>query len=219
MWTSWRQCFPLNSICHPYCHTYHLHRFFLTRLVGMQQGYKHTFNNLRWVSYFSRSVIIIIYFPLNMISKKYFSWIVMRPLYPSHLCELVYNVYKQTTPEIPEVTCTRRTIMDFLHETSLIWVISLGVKLWLVYFRSLHICKNKHINAKYVIKQYKYPQISSKCQPENCCNRGIIDTHNTRIHHRWFSEMAYTWMFSDLWLGNCYRISVWQMDMDMFRLW
>ena len=62
------------SICqyyrHPYCHTSHLHRFLLTRLVGMQQGYKHTFNNLRWVSYFSRSVIIIIYFPWNVISKK-----------------------------------------------------------------------------------------------------------------------------------------------------
>ena len=24
-----------------------------------------------------------------------------------------FNVFKQTTPEIPEVTCTRRTIMDF----------------------------------------------------------------------------------------------------------
>jgi len=61
------------------------------------------------------------------------------------------NVYKQTSPEIPEVTCTRRTIMGFLHETSLIWVISLGVELWLVYFRSLHICRNYHINTKYMI--------------------------------------------------------------------
>jgi len=33
-------------------------------------------------------------------------------LSPSHLC-VVINVYKQTTPEIPEVTCTRRTMMDF----------------------------------------------------------------------------------------------------------
>ena len=74
----------------------------------------------------------------------------MRPLSPSHLCVSV-NVYKQTTPEIPEVTCTSRTIRDFLHEMSLIWVISLGVKLWLVYFRSLHICKNLNINDKYVI--------------------------------------------------------------------
>jgi len=40
-------------------------------------------------------------------------------LSPSHLCVSV-NVYKQTTADIPEVTCTRRTIMDFLHETSLI---------------------------------------------------------------------------------------------------
>ena len=53
----------------------------------------------------------------------------MKPLSPSHLCVSV-NFYKQTTPEIPEVTCTRRTIMGFLHETSLIWVISLGVKLY-----------------------------------------------------------------------------------------
>ena len=27
------------------------------------------------------------------------------------------NVYKQTSPEIPAVTCTRLTIMGFLHET------------------------------------------------------------------------------------------------------
>jgi hypothetical protein len=45
------------------------------------------------------------------------------------------NVCKQTSPEIPEVTCTKRTIMGFFHETSLMCVISLGVKLWLVYFR------------------------------------------------------------------------------------
>jgi hypothetical protein len=66
------------------------------------------------------------------------------------------NVCKQTTTEIPEVTCTRRTIIDFLHETPLIWVIVPGVKLWLVYFRSLHkhkidIDKIYHINAKYMI--------------------------------------------------------------------
>ena len=71
-------CSLTNSICqyyrHPCCYTGHLNRFLLTRLVGMQQGYKRTFNNLRWVSYFSRSVIIIIYFPWNVISKKYFSW-------------------------------------------------------------------------------------------------------------------------------------------------
>ena len=62
-----------------------------------------------------------------------------------------------------------------------------------------------------MIKQYKYPQNSSKCQPENYCNIGIIDIHSTHIHDRWFSEMAYRWMFNDLWLGNCYGISVWQM--------
>jgi len=37
----------------------------------------------------------------------------MKPLSPSHLCVSVINFYKQTTPEIPEVTCTRRTIMVF----------------------------------------------------------------------------------------------------------
>ena len=139
-----------------YCHTGHTHRLLLTRLVGMQQGYKRTFNSLRWASYFSRSVIIIIYFPWNVISKKYFSWIVMRPLSPSHL-HVSVNFYKQTTPEIPEVTCTRRTMMFFLHETSLIWVISLRVKLWLVNFRSLHICQNCHIYAKYIINIYITP--------------------------------------------------------------
>ena len=115
---------------------------------------KRTFNNLRWVSYSSRSLIIIIYFLWNKISKQYFSWTVMRPISPTHHC-MSGNVYKQTSPEIPEVTSTRCTIMGFLRETSLIWVISLGVKLWLVYFRSLHICKNYHINAKYMINKNK----------------------------------------------------------------
>ena len=42
-------------------------------------------------------------------------------IFHSTLCVASGNVYKQTTPEIPEVTCTRHTIMSFLHETSLIW--------------------------------------------------------------------------------------------------
>ena len=50
-----------------------------------------------------------------------------------------------------------------------------------------------------------------KWQPENCCNIGIIDIHSTHIHDRWFSEMIYRWMSNDLWLDNCYGISVWQM--------
>jgi len=33
---------------------------------------KHTFKNLRWASYFSRSEINIIYFPRTVISKTYF---------------------------------------------------------------------------------------------------------------------------------------------------
>jgi hypothetical protein len=41
----------------------------------------------------------------------------MRPISPTHRC-VSGNVYKQTSPEIPEVICTRRTIMGFLHETS-----------------------------------------------------------------------------------------------------
>ena len=36
----------------------------------------------------------------------------MRPVSPTQLCMLV-NVCKQTSPEIPEVTCTRCTIIDF----------------------------------------------------------------------------------------------------------
>jgi hypothetical protein len=56
-----------------------------------------------------------------------------------------------------EITYARSTIMYFLHETSLIWVISLGVKLWLVNFRSLHICPNCHIYAKYMINIYITP--------------------------------------------------------------
>jgi hypothetical protein len=38
----------------------------------------------------------------------------MRPISPTHRC-VSGNVYKQTSPE---VICTRRTIMGFLHETS-----------------------------------------------------------------------------------------------------
>ena len=93
-----------------------------------------------------------------MISKKYFSWPLMRSLSSTHLCVSV-NVCKQKSQEIPEVTCTRRTIMDFLHETPLIWVIGLGVKLWLVYFRSLHTCKNYLINAQYMINIYTKHEI------------------------------------------------------------
>jgi hypothetical protein len=35
----------------------------------------------------------------------------MRPVSPTQRC-VSGNVYKQTSPEILEVTCTRRTIMD-----------------------------------------------------------------------------------------------------------
>jgi len=36
------------------------------------------------------------------------------------------NVCKQTSPEIPEVTCTRRTIVDVLLETPLICISAWG---------------------------------------------------------------------------------------------
>ena len=116
-------------------HSDHLHRLSVTRLVRMYQGRERSFNNLRLVSYFSRNVIIIIYFSLNVISKKYFSWTVMRLLSSNHLCVSI-NACKQTSPGKPEVICTRRTLMDFLQKTFLIWVFSLGVKLWIVYFSS-----------------------------------------------------------------------------------
>jgi hypothetical protein len=82
---------------------------------------KYTFKNLRWVSYFSRSVINRIYFPWFVISKRYISWTVTRRLSIIYLCVLV-NVSEQTTSEI---SCTRGTVMDYLHETSLICVIVL----------------------------------------------------------------------------------------------
>jgi len=47
--------------------------------------------------------------------------------------------------------------MYFSNETSLLWVISLGVKLWLVNFQSLHICQSYHIYAKYMINIYITP--------------------------------------------------------------
>jgi hypothetical protein len=62
------------------------------------------------------------YFPWNVISKKYFSWTVMRPISSTQRC-VSGNICKQT---LPEIACTRLTIMIFLHETSLIRVISLG---------------------------------------------------------------------------------------------
>jgi hypothetical protein len=95
----------------------------------------------------SWSVISWIYFSWTVMSKKYFSPTVMRPLSLAH-CSVSVNVCKQTTREMPEATCTRSTIVDYLHEKPLIW----GVILWLVYFHSLHIYKTIIlINAKYMI--------------------------------------------------------------------
>ena len=51
----------------------------------------------------------------------------MRPKSPTQRCVSGY-VCKQTSPEIPDVTCTTRTTMGFLRETPLIWVIRPGVK-------------------------------------------------------------------------------------------
>lgn len=41
-------------------------------------------------------------------------------------CKQTKLICKQTTPEIQEVACTRRTIMGFLYEAPRIWIISLG---------------------------------------------------------------------------------------------
>jgi len=49
----------------------------------------------------------------------------VRLLSTIYLCVLV-NVCKQTTPEITGVACTRGTVMSYLHETPLAWVIGLG---------------------------------------------------------------------------------------------
>ena len=99
----------------------------------------------------------------------------MRPISSTQHCASG-NVCEQMLLEIPEVTCMRRTIMGFLHETSLIWVISLGVKLWLVYFRSLHICKNYHTNDKYMIKCYNIYAGMLQCKQEN--KKSVIITNN-----------------------------------------
>ena len=85
---------------------------------------KRMFYNLRFILWY---VISRMYFLWAVISKKCFSWTVMRPLSPTHLYVSV-NVCKQTTPE----TCTRR--IKYMLSA---W----GLMLWLVYFRSLSICK------------------------------------------------------------------------------
>jgi hypothetical protein len=43
-----------------------------------------------------------------------------------HAMRQGHALKKQTTPEIPEVTCARVTVMDYLHQMPLIWIISLG---------------------------------------------------------------------------------------------
>jgi len=119
----------------------------------------------------------------------------MRPLSLTHLCVSV-NVCKQTTPEIPEVTCARCNGMDYLHETPMIWVISLksawDVILWLVYFRSLHIykttilcyvCDNKNIT---ITRNILYVMLSinrSLCARPFLIvgNRWLIILRNSRL--------------------------------------
>ena len=77
----------------------------------------------------------------------------MRLLYPSQLCVSV-NVCTQTSPEIPEVACTKRTIMVFFCTRRLWYGLSAWGEFMLAYFRSLHICKSYHINAKYIINDF-----------------------------------------------------------------
>ena len=61
-------------------------------------------------------------------------------------CIIPRPTYQMT----PEVSCAKNTATDYLQETLLIWIISMGMIIWLVYFRSLYICKIFHINAKYI---------------------------------------------------------------------
>jgi hypothetical protein len=83
--------------------------------------------------------------------------------------------------------------MGFLHKTSLIWVISLGgeimASLYIYhYFRSLHICKNYHINAKYMI---------------NSVNTVLLGKHHLIMHNLPDSDNPFG--ISKLFLSHNYR--------------
>ena len=96
------------------------------QIKTIKKNSKTYFYQLRWGSYFSRS----------MFSWSYFSWTVMRP-HICHLCVSV-NVCKQTTQKISEVTCVRDTVMDYLQNspyTDLITISSIHKKFSsLIYF-------------------------------------------------------------------------------------
>ena len=123
---------------------------------------KSNLSNSRWASYhFSRNVISKITSLGMWLVKRDFSWTMMRPLSATHLC-VSLNVCKFTTPEIPEVICNRRTLMDYLHKGTL--VISWSVILWLDYSCSLYLCKTCHSNAKYIINCHNsYDYIAYYC--------------------------------------------------------
>ena len=120
----------------------HLHWYLLTRLVGCNTG-KNVLN-VRLTIYVGFHIFQEVWSP-EFTSRV--MWLIKsifrEPWWDLYLslifvCQLMF-VIKQT---IPEISCTKRTVVEFLHDTSLIWIISGGVKLWLVYFGSLpiHVC-------------------------------------------------------------------------------
>ena len=66
-------------------------------------------------------------------------------------------VIKQPIPEIPgQVSCTKSTVVELLHDTSRIWIISGGGEIMasllpLVTHTCMHQDLSYHINAKYMI--------------------------------------------------------------------
>jgi len=50
----------------------------------------------------------------------------------------------------PPLIFARGPVMDYLYETHLAWVISLGCDIMARLLSTLLICKNYHINAKYM---------------------------------------------------------------------
>lgn len=113
---------------------------------------------------------------VNSIGITYFLW--------RHFWNVCWVALAKTTPEILEITCLRNTV---------IWVICTwrpwyGLSVWvmnlfIVYFRSLYICKKYHINVKCVINIICRKWLKKK-------------NTNTRYKNNWY-------------LNNCYWPEVW----------